>query len=81
MKQIRFHIENLAKHGVTPIEAEEALYDGWKKRRKDGDCYEVLGCTDDGLYLQLVAEIKESYIWVFHGRPMNDSERRRYRRK
>jgi uncharacterized DUF497 family protein len=81
MKSIRYHRNNLAKHGIDVFEAEEALYDGWKRKRRDGDFYEILGRTGDGRYLQLVVEIRSDEIWVFHGRDMNTTEKRRYQRK
>ena len=65
-KEVNFHINNLLKHGVDIDEAEEALLDGWKYRRRDGVCYEVLGCTDEGRYLQLILEEHSNEIWVFH---------------
>ena len=80
MKGTRFHFDNLADHGVAPFEAEEALYDGWRLRRRDGDNYEVLGRTGDGRYLQLVVTDLPDYIWVFHGREMKDREKQRYHR-
>jgi hypothetical protein len=33
---IRYHHLNLAKHGIDLLEVEEALYDGWRQRRRDG---------------------------------------------
>lgn len=56
MKTLRYHRGNLAKHDVTISEAREALLTGWPSRRRTGDNYEVLGCTDEGRYLQLVVE-------------------------
>lgn len=81
MKGARFHYQNLLKHGVMIIEAEEALNDGWSRRRRDGKSFEVLGKTGEGRFLQLVIEEHDDHIWVFHGRDMTDTERRRYRRK
>lgn len=81
MREIDFHLANLAKHGVADFEAEEALFDGWSRRRRLGDFYEVLGRTEEGRYLQLVFDVHPDRVWVFHGREMSDDERRRYRRK
>lgn len=36
MREVAFHQDNLAKHGVDLFEAEEALVNGWKRRRKTG---------------------------------------------
>lgn len=80
MRAVTYNLSNLAKHLVSTDEAYEALMDGWARRRRDGDNYEVLGRTDDGRYLQIVVEVTE-VIRIFHGRDMNDAERRRYGRK
>ena len=78
---ITFHYANLEKHLITSFEAEEAFFDGWNARRKDGSNFEVLGRTEEGRYLQLVVNVSPGEYFIFHGRDMNDSERRRYRRK
>jgi uncharacterized DUF497 family protein len=80
-RQPTFHVQNLRKHGIGLAEAEEALYDGWDRRRKDGPNYEVLGRTEEGRYLQLVVEVTSDAIRVFHGRDMTPAERSRYKRK
>ena len=81
MKPRRFHYANLLKHAVMPLEADEALLDGWHRRRKSGANYEVLGRTEEGRYLQLVVEDGTASIWVFHARDMTETERKRYMRK
>lgn len=81
MKRIDVHRKNLAKHGVTVSEAEEALYDGWARRRRAQAYYEVLGRTGSGRYLQLVIEILPEVVRIFHGRDMDGSERKRYGKK
>ena len=81
MKRLRFHIVNLAKHGIAPFEAEEAFFDGYKKRRRSGGNYEILGRTNDGRYLQLVYEETETEFRIFHGRDMTQIEKRRYQKK
>ena len=80
-KRIRFHYANLDRHFVENFEAEEALRDGWNRRRRDGDHFEVLGRTEEGRYLQLVVTERPEEVYVFHGREMTDAERRRYKRK
>ena len=52
-----------------------------QNRRRDGLFYEVLGKTSEGRYLQLVVEVTAEAIRIFHGRDMNNTERRRYNRK
>ena len=81
MKTPRFHIANLYKHDVDVDEAYEALVDGWRRRRRHGDYYEVLGRTAVGRYLHLVVDEEQDTLWVFHGRSMEDGEKRRYHRK
>lgn len=48
--EIGFHDENLAKHNVTPDEAEEVLNDedGWTERTRNG-AYLVVGKTFGGV--------------------------------
>lgn len=81
MKDINFHINNLLKHDIEWFEAEEAFLDGWSRRRKMGDNYEILGRTGDGRYLQILYEDQANELWVFHARDMNATEKRRYHRK
>lgn len=81
MKELRFHLDDLVKNGLDDLVAEDAMIDGWGRRRRDGDYFEVLGRTGDGDFVQLVVAEYSDYLWVFHGRKMNDSEKRRYRRE
>lgn len=81
MKEIRFHKTNLAKHNVLPQEAEEAVLDGWSRRRRDGKNFEVFGRTSAGRYLQLVCDVAGDMVRVFHARDMTETERRRYGKK
>jgi hypothetical protein len=61
--EVQFHFDNLAKHEVATFEAEEALYDGWAARRRQGVSknghpeYEVLGSTSEGRHLHLICEV------------------------
>lgn len=80
-KAPRFHIGNLYKHDVDLDEAYEALVDGWARRRRQGEAYEVLGRSITGRYLHLMVDELPEELWVFHCREMNDAERRRYQRK
>lgn len=80
-KPIRPITSNLAKHGVDDWEAEEALIEGWARRHRDGVCYEILGRTSEGRYLQLVCEETKTEIRLFHCRDMTPAERRRYGKK
>jgi hypothetical protein len=77
-KPIKVHRSNAAMPGGDPDEAKDALIDGWSRRRRDGDNYEVLGRTSKGRYLQLVCEETAIEVRVFHVRDMTWTERRRY---
>jgi uncharacterized DUF497 family protein len=81
VKRVDVHRENIAKHDVDREEVGEVLRDGWGRRRRDGENYEVLGRTLAGRYLQLVVEDLPDRLRVFHAREMTQTERRRYERK
>ena len=81
MKDRWYHPEgNLAKRGLDPELVNEAFLDGFSRRRRDGDNYEILGVTEDGEHLQIVFEDLPNNYRVFHARPMTGEEKRRYRR-
>ena len=81
MKDINFHINNLLKHNIEWFEAEEAFLDGWSRRRRVEDKYEILGRTGEGRYLQILFSDEADEYWVFHARDMKPTEKRRYHRK
>lgn len=80
-KPVKVHRANAIKHGVDPDETKDALIDGWSRRRRDGDNYDVLGRTPEGRYLQMVCVESATEIRVFHVRDMNPTERKRYGKK
>ena len=75
--------DHLAEHGVRPEEAEHVLsharapyprYDGNGK-------YRVWGQTAPGEYLQVIFIYDPpGVVFVIHGRPLSDHEKRVYRR-
>jgi uncharacterized DUF497 family protein len=77
--------EHIARHGVTPEEAEEALTDS---RRVGAPAYNTegeqrrayLGATDDGRVLFVVYTRRRSKLRVVAARDATSAQRRRYRR-
>lgn len=77
-KWIEWNIDHVAKHGVSPEEAE-SVFDfpatGYPRREKD--CYMLWGksCLDKWLQVAFVKE-PDKRIFVFHARPLTKRERR-----
>jgi uncharacterized DUF497 family protein len=68
MKNIRFHFANLAKHGVTPEEVQEclrAVRTQYRHRLRER-IYRVVGQTLAGRYLEVLYEVQQHEIFVFH---------------
>ncbi len=68
MKPIRFHQENLAKHGVRPDEVRECFAKGrrrYLKKAKKG-VYQLIGQSASGRYLEILYENREGETFVFH---------------
>jgi len=82
MMELRFHFENLSKHGVTPEEVEECFSDARRLVRGIGDIYWLIGKTEAGRLLQIGyrKETDKSYF-VFHAMVARDHERRQYKSK
>lgn len=80
MMELRFHSENLAKHGVTSEEAEECFRDPNRLRRRIGGIYWLIGKTEAGriLHFGYRKEPGKSYF-VFHGMPAREYENRQYK--
>lgn len=76
--------EHLASHGVHPAEAEEVVL-GARSPFPLGQAdekYLVWGPTKDGRLLQIVFVIdRDDSIFVIHGRPLTEAEKKRYRRR
>lgn len=83
------HIEQ--KHGITPEEVEEAVFDDPQaillrgprsKNRNDSYIYYVLGRTASGRYLVVVLlDQGEGIALLVTARDMSQKERRQYRRR
>jgi uncharacterized DUF497 family protein len=80
------NIEHIARHGVEPWEAEDAMLDpdrvGASARNVPGERrFAVVGATESGRVLFVVFTRRERGIRVITARDANDSEKRRYRRR
>lgn len=73
---------HIAKHNVSPEEAEEVLCNRHLVRKSRAGTYHALGQTDEGRYLAVIFAIKpEGIARVVTARDMDDKERRTYRRE
>ena len=76
------NIEHIFKHGVVPNEAEECCYNDPLILKTCLGRYIVLGQTDAGRYLFVVAEHKKGNLTrVITARDMVQVERKLYRKK
>ncbi len=80
------NVEHIARHGVEPWEAEEAMLDpdrvGASARNVSGERrFAVVGSTESGRMLFVVFTRREERIRVITARDADDSEKRRYRRR
>jgi uncharacterized DUF497 family protein len=77
--------EHIARHGVAPEEAEEALIDPRRLRMPAYDVEgeerrAVLGATEDGRVLFVVYTRRRGRLRVITARDAHPVQRRRYRR-
>ena len=79
-----WNIEHLARHSVTPVEAEEVVRGArppYPEYRGDGK-WRVIGQTGTGRFLHVVFVVHpDQTIYVIHARDLTDAEKRRYRRR
>jgi uncharacterized protein len=76
--------EHVARHGVTPEDAEEVIEAATKPypRRIGDDKLLVWGKSQRGEALQVVFVLDDDgTIYVLHARPLTEREKRRGRRK
>ena len=79
------NVDHIARHGISPEEAEEALLD---RRRVGSSAYNVpgergsavIGATDGGRILSVVFTRRHGVFRVVTALDANQSECRRYRR-
>lgn len=75
------NIEHIARHQVTPEEAEEVFQERVSVKRVRDDRYMALGQTEEGRYLAVVFIRKNNVIRVITARDMEKHERTLYKRK
>jgi uncharacterized DUF497 family protein len=78
-----WNLEHIAEHGVSPEEAEAVVR--WARHpypRLEGNRkYRVRGQSSDGQYLQVIYLIGvDKLLYVIHARPLNENEKRQFRR-
>ena len=81
--EIHFHLEDLAKHNVTPDEAEEGLADsnGFTEKTKGG-AFLHIGKTFSGRFLEIAyRKLPDSTAFVFHAMDARDHQKKRYKQR
>jgi hypothetical protein len=81
MRQIHYHQVRLAQSRIGLVEAEDVLYDGWTRRRSQGDSFLVHGRSLEGRLLELEGTLTGDIINVDGGRDLDELERASYRRR
>jgi uncharacterized DUF497 family protein len=81
---IQWNIDHWAAHGLSWEEAEEVIRQArppYPQFRGDGK-WLVCGRGPGGQFLQVIfVEDDDGTVFVIHGRPLNEREKRRYRRR
>lgn len=80
------NVEHIARHGVTPEEAEEAYLDENRRYLSIPRTFRearraLLGKTEDGRILFLVYTLRLGYIRILSTRDATAPEKRQYRKK
>lgn len=79
-----WNVAHVARHGVTPEEAEEALSETRAPfpRRTGGDEWLTWAPARSGRLLQVVFVLdRRECVFVIHARPLTERERRLFRRR
>ncbi|MGA2059169.1 MAG: hypothetical protein ABSG67_01715 [Thermoguttaceae bacterium] len=79
----RWNIEHLAKHGVSPEEAEDIVVSARRPypQAREDDKWRVVGRGHGGRWLQVIFVIDpEDSIFVIHARPLTEREKRKERK-
>lgn len=75
------NIDHIARHNITPDEAEEVFLDALFRKGREGRLL-VYGVTDPGRFILVVAALKSGgVVRVITARDMTQSERRYYLRE
>lgn len=78
------NVGHLAEHGVSSAEAEAIVRRARAPypRAIENGKFVVWGQGEDGYHLQVIFIYSPpTVVYVIHARPLNDSEKRRYRRQ
>lgn len=79
-----WNLEHIAAHGVKPDETErvvEGAQPPFPEGREDGKLL-VIGRGEGGRWLQVIYVLDDDgTVFVIHARPLDDGEKRRYRRR
>lgn len=81
---IRWNVEHIARHGVTPEEAEYVVNHAKPPfpQRIDDEKRIVWGQTRNGTYLQVIYLIDpDGTVFVIHARRLTDKQKRQLRRR
>jgi uncharacterized DUF497 family protein len=79
-----WNLEHLARHGVSPEEAEMVVRAASRPypRRIEDEKWLVWGRGQGGRFLQVVFVLDDvDSVFVIHARPLTDREKRRWRRR
>jgi uncharacterized DUF497 family protein len=79
-----WNIEHIAKHGVSPEEAETAVRRAKRRfpRKVEDEKWLVWGRGSGDRPIQVIFVLDDDdTIYVIHARPLTDSEKRRFRRR
>ena len=79
-----WNLDHVARHGVTPEEAEKVITSArspYPLRRED-EKWLVWGRGSGGRFLQVIyIEDDEGTLYVIHARPLTEREKLRYRKR
>lgn len=79
-----WNLDHIARHGVTPEEAEQVILHPRKPypEHREDDKWLIWGRGKGGRLLQVIYLLEEdATIYVIHARPLTDREKRRYRKR
>lgn len=68
MKELAFHHDNLAKHGISEGEVEECFAPGTRRylRKVGPNRYQMIAQTGAGRYLELIYLELPKELFIFH---------------
>lgn len=76
-----WNIEHIWKHKVFPDEVEEVCLNKCYITRGRNDTYRIIGQTENGRYLTIMAVAKEDGFYVISARDADNNEIKQYKRK